>query len=58
MATSQTSILANIGSIYTTAFGVMLFLNNYLTKNSEDVVMANKLYKVENNEEVSKDGSS
>jgi hypothetical protein len=36
----------------------MLFLNNYLTKNSEDVVMASKLYKVENNEEVSKDGSS
>ena len=58
MATSQTSILANIGSIYTTAFGVMLFLNNYFTKNSEDDVMANKLYKVEKNEEVSKDGSS
>lgn len=36
----------------------MLFLNNYLTKNSEDVVMANKLYKVENDEENPKDGSS
>ncbi len=36
----------------------MLFLNNYFTKNSEDVVMANKLYKVDNDVETPKDGSS
>jgi hypothetical protein len=36
----------------------MLFLNNYFTKNSEEVVMANKLYKVDNDVETPKDGSS
>ncbi len=27
-------------------FGILQVANNFLTKNSEDVVMANKLYKV------------
>ncbi len=27
-------------------FGILQVTNNFLTKNSEDVVMANKLYKV------------
>ncbi len=30
--------------------------NNYLTKNSEDVVMANKLYKVKKNAEFTAEG--
>jgi hypothetical protein len=29
-------------------FGVLQVVNNYLTKNSEDVVMASQLYKVKN----------
>ena len=35
----------------------MFFLNNYFTKNSEEVVMANKLYKVSNDGLTSSDGS-
>jgi len=30
--------------------------NNYLTKNSEDIVMANKLYKVKTGEETNTEG--
>jgi hypothetical protein len=31
-------------------------VNNYLTKNSEDVTMANKLYKVKKNEDTINEG--
>jgi hypothetical protein len=54
--TSQFSILGAIGSIYVSVFGVLQMVNNYLTKNSEDVTMANKLYKVKKSEEVKTEG--
>jgi hypothetical protein len=44
---NQAVILGGIGSIYVAVFGILQIVNNFLTKNSEDVVMANKLYKVE-----------
>ena len=43
---NQATILGGIGSIYILVFGVLQMVNNYLTKNSEDVTMANQLYKV------------
>jgi hypothetical protein len=46
---NQASIIGGIGSIYVLVFGILQMLNNYLTKNSEDVVMASKLYTVKNN---------
>ena len=45
---NQATILGGIGSIYILVFGVLQMVNNYLTKNSEDVTMANQLYKVKN----------
>ena len=45
---NQATILGGIGSIYILVFGVLQVVNNYLTKNSEDVVMASQLYKVKN----------
>ena len=35
----------------------MLFLNNFFTKNSEEIVMANKLYKVNNDGNAPSDGT-
>ena len=53
---SQAAILAAIGSIYISVFGILQMANNFLTNNSEDVVMANKLYKVKvKTEEEAKD---
>jgi hypothetical protein len=43
---SQFAILGAIGSIYVSVFGIFQMVSNYLTLNTEDVVMANKLYKV------------
>ena len=45
---NQATILGGIGSIYILIFGVLQMVNNYLTKNSENVTMANQLYKVKN----------
>ena len=53
---SQASILAAIGSIYISVFGILQMANNFLTKNSEDVVMANKLYKVKTEVEAKDEG--
>jgi hypothetical protein len=39
-------------------FGVLQVVNNYLTKNSEDVVMASKLYKVKNDRDPTLAGSN
>lgn len=50
------SILAAIGSIYVSIFGICQMVNNYLTKNSEDIAMANKLYKVKITENVNTEG--
>jgi hypothetical protein len=53
---TQFAILGAIGSIYVSVFGILQMVNNYLTKNSEDVVMANKLYKVKKNAEFTAEG--
>lgn len=53
---TQFAILGAIGSIYVSVFGILQMANNYLTKNSEDVVMANKLYKVKKNAEFTAEG--
>ena len=54
---NQATILSGIGSIYILVFGVLQLVNNYLTKNSEDVTMANQLYKVKNDRDPTLVGS-
>jgi hypothetical protein len=51
------SILAAIGSIYVSIFGILQMVNNYITKNSEDVAMANKLYKVKTGQDANSGGT-
>jgi hypothetical protein len=50
--------MSGIGSIFVLAFGISQAISAYLTKNSDDIALANQLYKVKVKDERTQLGGS